>query len=149
MGSTSKVCGGATCAVALLLAGSVSAEDWHPFSRNSDRVYLADVAGIVVAGEVTTMRIARVTRKPSSATDYTHVIDAYEFRCLTNKVKAGETVEYGADGTESDRYDDSGDWEDVRADTLDDYAKAVACDGNRANPPTWPTLQAFMDAGRN
>lgn len=148
MTSTSKIYGGVVGVAAMLLAGTAVAEDWHPFLRNADRVYLADVASLVVAADVTTMRIARITRKPSSATDYSHVIDEYAFRCATNAVKAGETVEYGEDGTESDRYDDGGDWEAVRPDTLDEYAKAVACDGNRANPPTWPTLKAFMDAGR-
>ncbi len=123
-------------------------EDWHAFSNNVDRVYLADIGTLARTGDVTTLRVARVSRRPTSPTDLSHTIDEFAFRCAAGQVRAGSTVEYGADGTQADRYDDGGDFEAIREDTLDDFAKPYACDGARGNPPSYPSIRAFMDAGR-
>jgi hypothetical protein len=37
----------------------------------------------------------------------------------------------------------------VRANTSPDYLEQVVCDGSRAQPPIWPTIKDFVDAGRN
>lgn len=130
------------------VTGAASAQEWHPISRNSDRVYLADVGGMGVVDDVTTIMVARVVRRPSSPTDYSYTADQYAYRCATNQVRPGASVEYGEDGSETNRFEDGGDWEAVRPDTLDAYVKQVACDGERANPPVFPSIRAFMEAGR-
>jgi hypothetical protein len=134
--------------ISIGVTGAASAQEWHPISRNSDRVYLADVGGMGVVEGVTTIMVARVVRRPSSPTDYSYTADQYDYRCATNQVRPGASVEYGEDGAETNRFEDGGDWETVRADTLDAYVKQVACDGERANPPVFPSIRAFMDAGR-
>ncbi len=127
------------------VAGS---EEWHSISRNSDRVYLANVGTMGQIDDVTTILVARVARKPASPTDYSYSADEYAYRCAANQVRPGVSVEYGPDGAETDRFEDGGDWETVRSGTLDEFVKQVACDGERANPPVFPSIKAFMDAGR-
>lgn len=127
------------------VAGS---EEWHSISRNSDRVYLANVGTMSQIDDVTTILVARVARKPASPTDYSYSADEYAYRCAANQVRPGASVEYGPDGAETDRFEDGGDWEPVRSGTLDEFVKQVVCDGERANPPVFRSIKAFMDAGR-
>lgn len=129
-------------------AGAASAQEWHSISRNAERVYMANVGGMTVVDDVTTIMVARVPRKPASATDYSYTADEYAYRCAANQVRPGASVEYGEDGSETNRFEDGGDWEAVRPETLDAFVKQVACDGERANPPVFPTIKAFMEAGR-
>ena len=42
-----------------------------------------------------------------------------------------------------------GAWTIARADTVPGILKQIACDGVRANPPLWPTVRAFIEAGRS
>lgn len=146
MKARSAVLGGVI--IGLGAAGGVSAQEWHSISRNAERVYLADVGGMGVVDDVTTIMVARVARRPSSPTDYSYTADEYAYKCATNEVRPGASVEYGEDGSETNRFEDGGEWETVRPDTLDAFVKQVACDGERANPPVFPSIKAFMDAGR-
>lgn len=132
----------------LCVTGAASAQEWHSISRNAERVYLADVGGMTVVDDVTTIMVARVSRKPASPTDYSYTADEYAFRCGASQIRPGASVEYGEDGTETNRFEDGGTWEIVRTNTLDEFVKQVACDGERANPPVFPSIRAFMDAGR-
>lgn len=124
------------------------ASEWHSVSRNSERIYLADVGGMTQAGDVTTIVVARVSRKPATPGDFSYTADEYRYRCAANQVQPGASMEYGPDGAETNRFEDGGDWETVRPETLDAFVKQVACDGERANPPVFPSIKAFMDAGR-
>ncbi len=126
---------------------SASAEDWHPFSRSAAKAYLADV-GHIGQGDVVTIRMARVKIDAPAAGDYSHVVDEYEFRCGAGQVRTVASNDYGADGVAFDRYEEASPWEDIPARSLDAYLKALACDGDRAEPPTWPSIKAFIDAGR-
>lgn len=135
-------------AASLAAGGVAAAQEWHAISRNAERVYLADVGGMGVVDDVTTIMVARVSRRPASPTDFSYTADEYAYRCASNQVRPGASVEYGEDGTETSRFEDGGDWETVRPDTLDAFVKQVACDGERANPPVFPSIKAFMEAGR-
>lgn len=134
--------------ICLGAAGTASAQEWHSISRNAERVYLADVGGMGVVDDVTTIMVARVARRPASPTDFSYTADEYAYKCATNQVRPGASVEYGEDGAETNRFEDGGEWETVRPDTLDAFVKQVACDGERANPPVFPSIKAFMEAGR-
>ena len=134
--------------ISLGAAGTASAQEWHSISRNAERVYLADVGGMGVVDDVTTIMVARVARRPASPTDFSYTADEYAYKCATNQVRPGASVEYGEDGAETNRFEDGGEWETVRPDTLDAFVKQVACDGERANPPVFPSIKAFMEAGR-
>lgn len=121
--------------------------EWHVFSRSSDRAYLVDLGTVAEAGGARTVQVARVSRK-NPAGDHSHSVEGYSLRCSANQVRLGETIEYGTTGGEADRFDDGADWEDIRPGSVDEYVKMQVCDGQRSSPPTYPSIQAFIDAGR-
>ena len=43
---------------ALAFAGSAAAETWHAFSRSASNAFMAEVEGIMTAGEITSIRTA-------------------------------------------------------------------------------------------
>ena len=132
-----------------LCATQATAETWHPYSRSTGSVFMADVDSIVVEGDVTRVLVATVMRT-GDAGDYSHTIETFEFQCGSNsKWRTAGMVEYGPDGAEIGRYPEEGaEWVSVRANTSPDYLEQIVCDGARAQPPIWPTVRAFVDAGR-
>lgn len=130
-------------------ATQAAAETWHPYSRSTGSVFMADVDSIVVNGEITSIQVATVART-GDAGDYSHTIETFEFQCGSNsKWRTAGMVEYGPDGEEMGRYPEEGaEWESIRANTSPDYLEQIVCDGSRAQPPIWPTVRAFVDAGR-
>lgn len=130
-------------------AGTAAAETWHPFSFTPTKAYMADVDSIRVDGEITSVLVAAVPRT-GDAGDYGHTVETYEVRCGAGGAwRTAGMIEYGPDGTEIDRYpEDGAAWEEIRPDTLPVNLKQIVCEGRRANPPIWPTVRAFVDAGR-
>jgi hypothetical protein len=142
------ILGAATLGAASLgTATPAAAETWNGFSRSANAAYMADVDAIVVEGDVTRISLAIVPLR-GEAGDFSHTIDTYEFRCGQNQWRSPMSVEYGADGTEAGRYPDEGEWTNTREGTVPGILKEIACDGVRANPPTWPSVRAFIEAGR-
>ena len=121
-------------------------EDWTTFSRSGTRAYLADIGGMT-SGDTVSIRLAR-TPLNREAGDYSHTIDDYQFQCAAGQVRTVASTEYGPDGVQTDRFEDPTAWEDIPANSLDAYLKAVACDGARTTSPTWPSIKAYIDAGR-
>ncbi len=130
-------------------ATQAAAETWHPYSRSTGTVFMADVDSIVVNGDITTVLVATVARAGDAA-DYSHTIETFEFQCgASSKWRTVGMVEYGAEGEETGRYPEEGaEWESIRANTSPDYLEQIVCDGSRAQPPIWPTIKDFVDAGR-
>ncbi len=129
------------------VAPQVAGSEWHIFSRSADRAYLVDLGSVAEAAGAKTAQVARVSRK-NPAGDYSHSVEGYSLRCSANQVRLGETIEYDATGGESDRFDDGSDWEDIGTGSVDEYVKLQVCDGQRSSSPTYPSIQAFIDAGR-
>jgi len=136
--------------VLALGAAPVAAESWHPYSRSQNNVFMADVDSIAVNGNVTSVRVALAPRAGAPG-DYSHSVETYEFQCGSrSKWRTAGIVEYGPDGAEADHYpEEDSPWEDVRPNTSPEYLEQIACKGSRAQPPIWPTIKAFVDAGRN
>ncbi len=132
-----------------LCAVPAAAETWHPYSRTPGNVFMADVDSITVNGEITSVLVATAART-GDAGDYSHTVETFEFQCgERSKWRTAGVVEYGSDGVEVDRYPEEGAaWEDIRPNTSPDYLEQIVCDGARAQPPIWPTIKAFVDAGR-
>ncbi len=129
-------------------AAPAAAESWHPFSRSPNNVFMADVDSIVVNGDVTSVRVVTAPRRGAPG-DYSHSIETYELQCADRKWRTAGVVEYGADGAETDRYPEEGSpFEDVRPNTAPAFLSNIACEGSRAQPPVWPTIKEFVDAGR-
>ncbi|MGZ9099011.1 MAG: surface-adhesin E family protein [Brevundimonas sp.] len=135
--------------LAAIIATPAAAESWHPFSRSQLNVFMADVDSIVVTGDITAIRVATAPRT-GDAGDYSHTVETYELQCATGRWRTAGVVEYGPDGAEIDRYPEEGAaWEELLPDTSPEFLKQIACDGSRAQPPVWPTIKDFVDAGRS
>ncbi len=132
---------------ASLAAGVAAAEEWNAFSSSTKTAYLADVGGINVLGDDTTIRIARVPVE-GAAGDYSHKVEEFVLRCGAGKFRSILEVEYGPDGAEVARYDDpEAAWDDIPANGLGSYIKAIACDSQRTAGSS-PSVRAFIDGGR-
>lgn len=134
-------------AAALVLAGPAAAENWNAFSGSANAAYMADIDSIVVEGGVTRVNLAIVPLR-GEAGDFSHMVDSYEFRCSSGQWRTPLSIEYGPDGAEVDRYPDDGDFTPARPNTVPAILKTVACDGMRATSPSWPTVRAYIEAGR-
>ena len=133
---------------ALAVAGSAAADTWQAYSRSQNNAFMAEVDGIVTEGDVTSIRVATVPRA-GDAGDLSHSIEIYQFQCGRSRWRTAGVTEFGPDGAEADQYpEEDAEWEVVRDDTMPRYLQAIACDGARAVPPHWPSIQAFIEAGR-
>ena len=140
----------ATAAGVILLAfgGPAAAETWQAYSRSAANAFMADVDSIASEGGITSIKVATVPRA-GEAGDLSHSIETYEFRCDAGRWRTVGVIELGPDGTEADRFpEEDAEWEPLRPNTMPNYLKEIACDGARALPPHWPSIQAFIEAGR-
>jgi hypothetical protein len=134
--------------IALALGGPAAAETWQAYSRSVANAFMADADSITTAEGITSIRVATVPRAGEPG-DLSHSIETYQFRCDANQWRTAGVVEYGPDGSEAGQYpEEDAAWEPLRPNTMPDYLKAIACDGARAVPPHWPSILAFIEAGR-
>jgi hypothetical protein len=135
-------------AVALAtMATPVLAENWHTYSGTDARAYLADVDSLVTVGGITTIRTASVPRT-APAGDLSHSEMIYQFDCPARKWRTAGASEYEPDGTHEDYPEDGAAWEALRPNTMPDFIKQIACDGSRSRSATFPSIRAFIEAGR-
>lgn len=133
---------------ALMMAGPAAAENWNSVTRTANNAFMVDVDAIVAQGDVTSAPLATVPRH-GDAGDYSHSVETYQFRCAARQWRTAGLTDYNLDGTEGDRLpEEDASWEPVRANTLPDFLKQIICDGARGEPPTWPSIKAFIDGGR-
>ena len=134
--------------VALALAGPAAAETWQAYSRSASNAFMADADSIITEAGITSIKVATVPRE-GEAGDLSHSIETYQFRCDADQWRTAGVIEYGPDGSETGQFpEEDSPWEEVRNNTMPAYLKAIACDGSRAVPPHWPSIQAFIEAGR-
>ena len=135
-------------AAALALAGPAAAETWQAYSRSQNNAFMADADSIATEGDITSIRVATVPRAGESG-DLSHSVETYQFRCSAGQWRTAGVIEYGPDGAEMSQYpEEDAEWEALRRDTMPNYLKEIACDGARAVPPHWPSIRAFIEAGR-
>ncbi|MBF0665095.1 MAG: hypothetical protein IR159_06070 [Brevundimonas sp.] len=133
---------------AFALGGPAAAETWQAFSRSANNAFMADADSIVAVDGITSIKVATVPRA-GEAGDLSHSVETYQFRCDANQWRTAGVIEYGPDGAEAGQYPEpDAAWEPLRRDTMPNYLKEIACDGARAVPPHWPSIQAFVEAGR-
>lgn len=126
------------------LAAPAVAEDWNPFSRSSQYVYMADADSVASVGSDTTILVARA---PVAKTARAYRVQTYAFDCPGGRFKITRTVEYGDDGAETDAFDEEGaEYESVPRNSMIESVKEIACDGNRAEPPTYPSIAFYLDS---
>ncbi|RZJ29678.1 MAG: hypothetical protein EON85_06445 [Brevundimonas sp.] len=136
-------------AVLVMTATPALAEDWHAYSRTGTRAYLADVDSITAAGgSAVSIRSASVPLDLPN-TDFSHGEEIYQFDCAAGKWRTAGAKDFAADGSEDGAYpEENASWEPVRPNTVPDYLKQIACDGSRSDNQTFPSIRAFVEAGR-
>lgn len=136
-------------AVALIVATPAAAETWQSVSRTSANIYLVEVDGIATDGEVTSLRMATVPRD-GPAGDYSYSVETYQFRCAGDgQWRTAGIIDYGPDGAEAGQIPEvDAEWIAVRAGTVPASLKGIACGAARSTAAPYPTIQAFVDAGR-
>lgn len=127
------------------VSGPALAENWNAFSHSTTTAYMADVDSIMTLDDVVSIEMAAVPLQ-GDAGDYSYRIDTYQFKCSAGVWRAPMSVEYGPDGAKAGEYPDNSDWEAAHDGAISGTLKQIACDGARANPPTWPSIKAFIDA---
>lgn len=164
MRNASRLLNGASLALVTVLAGTANAQDlqaappaavedlaveqdWHPFSRSTVRIFMADVKGFTTIGDVTRVNVAKPPLQ-GEAGDYSHAVEVVEFRCAIKQSRSTTEIEYGPDGALVDQYEDPSPWESYTDTSRDAYLAGVVCDGQRAPAPTWPSIRAWVDNGR-
>jgi hypothetical protein len=138
----------ATPAAAAPAQATTLTEDWNPFSRSAVKVYMANVNGFVTTGDVVSVTVAKVPLDGRPG-DYSYAADQIEMRCSAKQSRLAYSIEYGPNGVQTDRFDDPEEWAPYAPETRDAYLAQLVCDGDRASPPTWPSIKAFIDAGRH
>jgi hypothetical protein len=123
-------------------------EDWNPVSRSATRAYLVDVNTIKVDGAVTSVTLARVPLNPPTASDHSYTSVELEYRCRDKQARILAETDHDETGVALDRTDAGDEFAPYRDESLQGYVGGVACDGNRAPPPTFPSVAAFIEAGR-
>lgn len=121
--------------------------DWRVASRASDRANLIDVASRVTRDGAVTIRIARV-RNTARAGDYSHAVNLFAVRCQTNELHLIEESDIAADGLTAETYPVDEPWLPVAAGTVDEGVKTIACGEAELTGSGFPSVRAFIDAGR-
>lgn len=126
--------------------GGRAEHDWHPFSSNSARIYMADVQTIVVEGDVSRVQVAKPPLQGEPG-DYSHAVEVVEFRCGAKESRSTTEIQYGADGAETERYEDATTWEPYQPNSRDGFLAALVCNTERSLNNV-PSIKAWVDAGR-
>lgn len=138
-----------TLAAALaVVATPALAENWNRLSNTDRTTYFADVDSVTAIDGGQSIRVARVPRA-GAAGDYSHEVEVYEFQCADSRFRTAGITEYGEDGAEIGAYPEAdGEWSRITRNSLPDILKGVVCEGDRS-PQVFPTLAAYIDAGRS
>ncbi|CAL1690426.1 hypothetical protein MMB232_00549 [Brevundimonas subvibrioides] len=121
--------------------------DWWVFSRSDQRGYLIDVNSIARTGDELTVTIARVPRQGDPA-DYSHTRDVFGIRCAARETHVDQAMDVFEDGEPTQAYATGEPWEAIRPGSLDEGARVIACEDRRPPGPSYPSVNAWIDAGR-
>lgn len=125
-----------------------ASEDWNAVSRSATRVYMVDVNSIKTSGDAATINLARIPLNAPNAADRSYTIVEMEFRCSAKQSRALAEIDHDETGKALDRFEMGEEFGPYAADTLDGFVAAVVCESARAEPPTFASVAAFIDAGR-
>ena len=120
---------------------------WGAFARDSQRIYLIDTAAVTRDGDVASAPVARV-RREGEAGDYSHVLDLFEVRCEGNQSRLTSSTDMEADGESGEAYTSEEPWLSIRDGSLDGRVREVACGDMAPTGLRYPSVKAYIEAGR-
>lgn len=144
---TLAIIGGAVLALAAASAWAQNAPSWGAFARDSQRIYLIDTANMVRDGDTVRATIARVKRN-AEAGDYSHVVDVFEIQCDGRQSRMMSSMDVEADGETGEAYEEAEPWSAIRAGAFDAQIHEMTCGDVVPAGASFPTIKAFIDAGR-
>ena len=127
--------------------GATGSPSWGAFARDSQRIYLIDTANMVRDGDTVRATIARV-RRNAEAGDYSHVVDVFEIQCDGRQSRMISSMDVEADGETGDAYEEAEPWAPIRAGAFDSQVREMTCGDFVPAGASFPTIKAFIDAGR-
>lgn len=123
-------------------------EDWNIVSRSATRAYLADVNSIKTSGDLATITMGRVPLNPSKASDQSYSLIEMEYRCSAKQSREVAETDHDETGTALGR-DETGETLATYNDGgLDAFVAAMVCGTSRAVGTTYPSIAAYIAAGR-
>lgn len=132
---------------AVLVAAPAAAETWTRFSASEAVAYLVDQDMLIAVDGVVAARFARVPTH-GEAGNLSYKIEELSVRCSDGQSRSTATISFGPDGAETDRETDDAPWEDTPSGGVYGAMKSFACDDMRPQGQAYPTIQAFIEAGR-
>jgi hypothetical protein len=120
---------------------------WRAFSRSTTSVYLINIGEVVTEGDEVRVKIARINLA-TPAGDYSHVIDEFAIRCGAGESHLITTTEAYEDGEPADSFPADEPWSRIQAGSFDDGLKRISCGEATPNGDPFPSLRAYIDAGR-
>lgn len=132
-------------AAALAIATPAAAERWAQFSANDQTIYFVDLDTLTPVDGIVSAHMGRAPAK-GDASDLSYDTEVVLMRCADGQSKPGEIVTYGPDGAETDRYTDDGPWGPSGG--VYESIKRIACENALPASTPFPTIAAFITAGR-
>lgn len=120
---------------------------WKVFSRSGQSNYLIDLSSITTEGEELRVTVARVAKTADAGT-YAHVVDTFGIRCAASETQVIRSTEVFEDGEASESFETGEPWTPVRAGSLDESIKDLACDDMVPSGAAHASIRAYIDAGR-
>lgn len=121
--------------------------EWWAFSRAATKHYLIDVRSVARTGDELTVMVARVPTD-TPAGDYTHTLDQFGIRCNGRQSHVVLSSEAFADGVPEEPFVTDEPWETIAARSFDDGIREISCEDMRPQGPSYPSVKAYIDAGR-
>ena len=120
---------------------------WRAFSRSSNSVFLVDIGSLTENGDEAGIKIARVPLT-APAGDYSHVVDDFAARCGSGQTHLTASTDALEDGELTDAFPVDEPWSPAQPGSFDDAIKQFACDDMQPAGDPFPSIRAYIDAGR-
>ena len=120
---------------------------WGVFSRSDTRRYLIDIGSIARNGDEAEVMVARVATD-TGAGDYTHTLDRFAGRCRARQIHVVTTTDVSAEGQADEPYATDEPWEPINPRSFDAAIHEIACEESEPQQPHYPSIKAYIDAGR-
>lgn len=120
---------------------------WAQFSQSASSNFLINGGEIETVGDEVRVTVARVPKAGDPA-DYSHVIDVFAVRCDAGQSHLVSSAEAYEDGEVTEAFDADEPWADIQEGSFDAALREIGCGRARASGDSFPSVKAYIDAGR-